>query len=156
MLPQRMNELLHDLLPEDAWQTRRREENGLVFVEFTLQDVELLHRLGIEADNLGPRLVVCMWDERSPLEIGGYLVVDNVAMGLPAMGGIRLSPDITPAQIHNLARGMTMKNAAADLPFGGGKSGLVAPANLSPSDHMQVVRGFAHLIRRYAHLYNPG
>lgn len=156
MLPKRMNEMLHDLLPENVWQTRRREEEGLVFMEFTMQDVELLHRLGIEADNLGPRLVVCMWDEGSPQEVGGYLVVDNVAMGLPAMGGIRLSPDITPAAIHNLARGMTMKNAAADLPFGGAKSGIVAGTNLSPTDHTSVVRGFAHLLSRYVKLYNPG
>ncbi len=49
-----------------------------------------------------------------------------------------------------------MKNAAADLPFGGGKSGIVAPTNLSPADHTAVVRGFAHLIRRYVRLYNPG
>ncbi|CAG0945000.1 Catabolic NAD-specific glutamate dehydrogenase RocG [Anaerolineae bacterium] len=156
MLPKRMNEFLHDLLPEHVWQTRRKEENGLVFLEFTSQDVELLHRLGIEVDNLGPRLVVCMWNERDALEIGGYLIVDNVAMGLPAMGGIRLAPDVTPAAIHNLARGMTLKNAAADLPYGGGKSGIVAPTNLSPAQHTQVVRGFAHLIRRYVRLYNPG
>lgn len=156
MLPKRMNEYLHDVLPENVWQTRRIEDNGLVFMEFSSQDVELLHRLGIEVDNLGPRLVVCMWNEREPQEIGGYLVVDNVAMGLPSMGGIRMLPDVTPAAIHNLARGMTMKNAAADLPFGGGKSGIVAPTNLAPADHTAVVRGFAHLIRRYVRLYNPG
>lgn len=156
MIPKRMYDYLHDVLPENVWQTRRIEDNGLVFMEFTSQDVELLHRLGIEVDNLGPRLVVCMWNEREPLEIGGYLVVDNVAMGLPSMGGIRMLPDVTPAAIHNLARGMTMKNAAADLPFGGGKSGIVAPTNLSPADHTAVVRGFAHLIRRYVRLYNPG
>ena len=156
MLPKQMNELLRDLLPENVWQNRRKEENGLVFMEFTSQDVELLHRLGIEVDNLGPRLVVCMWDERSPREIGGYLIVDNVAMGLPAMGGIRMALDVTPAQIHNLARGMTMKNAAADLPFGGAKSGLVASAGLSPVEHVEVVREFAHLLRRYIRYYNPG
>jgi glutamate dehydrogenase (NAD(P)+) len=156
MLPKQMNELLHDLLPEHVWQSRRKEEAGLVFMEFTSQDVELLHRLGIEVDNLGPRLVVCMWNEQSAREIGGYLVIDNVAMGLPAMGGIRMLPDVTPAQIHNLARGMTMKNAAADLPYGGAKSGIVAGTNLSPAEHTEVVRGFAHLIRRYVRLYNPG
>jgi glutamate dehydrogenase (NAD(P)+) len=156
MLPKRMNEFLRDLLPDEVWQTRRIEENGLCYLEFTSQDVELLHRLGIEVDNLGPRLVVCMWNEREPQEIGGYLVVDNVAMGLPAMGGIRLSPDVTPAAIHNLARGMTMKNAAADLPYGGAKAGIVASPNLSPADHTAVVRGFAHLIRRYVRWYNPG
>ena len=156
MLPKRMKELLRDLLPENVLASRRKEEDGLIFMEFTSQDVELLHRLGIEVDNLGPRLVVCMWDERSAREIGGYLIVDNVAMGLPAMGGIRLSLDVTPAQIHNLARGMTMKNAAADLPFGGAKSGIIAGTNLSPAEHTEVVRGFAHLLRRYVRLYNPG
>jgi glutamate dehydrogenase (NAD(P)+) len=158
MIPKRMNEYLHDVLPENVWQMRRIEDNGLIFMEFTSQDVELLHRLGIEVDNLGPRLVVCMWNEREPQEIGGYLVVDNVAMGLPSLGGIRMLPDVTPGMIYNLARGMTMKNAAADLPFGGGKAGIVAPAsaNLSPADHTAVVRGFAHLIRRYVRLYNPG
>ena len=156
MIPKRMNELLRDLLPENVLASRRKEEDGLIFMEFTSQDVELLHRLGIEVDNLGPRLVVCMWDERSAREIGGYLIVDNVAMGLPAMGGIRMLPDVTPAQIHNLARGMTMKNAAADLPYGGGKAGIVAGANLSPAEHTEVVRGFAKLLRRYVRLYNPG
>lgn len=158
MIPQRMHELLRDLLPEHVWQTRRKQENGRVYMEFTSQDVELLHRLGIEVDNLGPRLVVCMWDERAPLEIGGYLVVDNVAMGLPALGGIRMLLDITPAIIHNLARGMTMKNAAADLPYGGGKAGIVAGRGeaTSPLQHTAVVRGFAHLLRPYMRLYNPG
>ena len=112
MLPKRMNEFLRDLLPDDVWQTRRIEEHGLDYLEFTSQDVELLHRLGIEVDNLGPRLVACMWNEHEPQEIGGYLVVDNVAMGLPAMGGIRVSPEVTPAAIHNLARGMTLKNSS--------------------------------------------
>lgn len=156
MLPKRMNEFLRDVLPNEVWQTRRIEENGLCYLEFTSQDVELLHRLGIEVDNLGPRLVVCMWNEREPQEIGGYLVVDNVAMGLPSMGGIRLSPDVTPAAIHNLARGMTLKNAAADLPYGGGKSGIVASTTLAPTEHTAVIRGFAHLLRRYVRVYNPG
>ncbi|MCL4393893.1 MAG: CBS domain-containing protein [Chloroflexi bacterium] len=156
MIPKRMSDLLHEQLPENVWQNRRIEDKGLVFMEFTSQDVELLHRLGIEADNLGPRLVVCMWDEQTPREVGGFLIVDNVSMGLPAMGGIRLSPDITPAQIHNLARGMTMKNAAADLPFGGAKSGIVASTTLSPAEHLETVRGFAHLLKRYVRLYNPG
>ena len=68
MLPKRMNEFLRDLLPDEVWQTRRIEENGLCYLEFTSQDVELLHRLGIEVDNLGPRLVACMWNEREPQE----------------------------------------------------------------------------------------
>lgn len=86
-------------------------------------------------DKLGPRLVACVWDEESPLEIGGYVVVDNLAMGRPSMGGIRVLPSITPIDIHNLARGMTLKNGAANLPYGGGKSGIVLTGDVpSPID----------------------
>ncbi|MBI5580523.1 MAG: CBS domain-containing protein [Deltaproteobacteria bacterium] len=112
--------------------------------------------MGINCDKLGPKLVACMWDEDPALEIGGYLVVDNLAMGSPSMGGIRMLPDITPADVHNLARGMTLKNAAANLPFGGGKAGIVAAANLSPEAHTEVIRRFARLIRRYRDIYVPG
>ena len=97
-----------------------------------------------------------MWDEEHELEIGGYLVIDNLAMGRPAMGGIRMLPDVTPAAIFNLARGMTLKNAAAGLPYGGGKSGIVAPRGLSPEARRATVRRFAHLIYRYRRIYLPG
>jgi glutamate dehydrogenase (NAD(P)+) len=97
-----------------------------------------------------------MWDEESPLEIGGYLVVDNLAMGRPSMGGIRMLPDVTPASLHNLARGMTLKNAAANLPYGGGKAGILAERSLSAEEHTQVVRGFARLLYRYHPVYLPG
>ncbi|MBT8490559.1 MAG: glutamate dehydrogenase, partial [Deltaproteobacteria bacterium] len=112
--------------------------------------------MGINCDRLGPRLVACVWDETSRLEVGGYLVVDNLAMGSPSMGGIRMQPDITPADIHNLARGMTLKNVAADLPYGGGKAGIVAEPDTSPEEHAEIVKRFARLIRRYRHMYVPG
>jgi glutamate dehydrogenase (NAD(P)+) len=151
-----MNQFLREALPERTWQNRLRREGPLAFMEFGPLDVDRLKRLGIEVDSLGPRLVVCLWDEESPLELGGYLVVDNLAMGRPSMGGIRMLPDVTPAAIHNLARGMTLKNAAANLPYGGGKSGIVAPRKLDPADRETIIRGWARLIRRYQDIYLPG
>ena len=156
MIPKKMKEFLQDALVETTWELRLKKDGPLRFMQFERLDVDRLHSLGIEVDRLGPRLVVCMWDDESPLEIGGYLVVDNLAMGTPAMGGIRLGPDIKPLTIFNLARGMTLKNAAADLPYGGGKAGIVAGRDLSSEDHETVIRGFAHLIRRYKDIYNPG
>ncbi|MFN2278515.1 MAG: Glu/Leu/Phe/Val dehydrogenase dimerization domain-containing protein, partial [Candidatus Promineifilaceae bacterium] len=150
------NQFLREALPERTWQNRLRREGPLAFMEFGPLDVDRLKRLGIEVDSLGPRLVVCLWDEESPLELGGYLVVDNLAMGRPSMGGIRMLPDVTPAAIHNLARGMTLKNAAANLPYGGGKSGIVAPRKLDPADRETIIRGWARLIRRYQDIYLPG
>lgn len=156
MIPRYMHSFLREALPERTWQNRLRREGPLAFMEFGPLDIDRLKRLGIEVDKLGPRLVVCMWDEESPLEIGGYLVVDNLAMGRPSMGGIRMLPNVTPAAIHNLARGMTLKNAAADLPYGGGKSGIVAPAKLNAADREAIICGWARLIRRYHDIYLPG
>ena len=156
MIPKHMNSFLRAALPERTWDNRLERQGPLVFMEFRPLDVDRMRRLGIEVDRLGPYMVVCMWDEESPYEIGGYLVVDNLAMGRPSMGGIRMLPDITPATIHNLARGMTLKNAAAGLPFGGGKSGIVASTDLPPEERQAVIRGFARLIHRYHRIYLPG
>ena len=156
MIPKRMEEYLRDHLPKTAIQRRRHRDDGRCYLELGHTDEHLLARLGITVDKLGPRMVACVWDEASTLEIGGYLVVDNLSMGAPSMGGIRMLPDITPLDIHNLARGMTLKNAAADLPYGGGKSGIVADRDLDPKKHTEIVRGFARLIRRYRDIYVPG
>ncbi len=157
MIPQHMEHYLRERLPERTWHNRLRQSGSVCAMEFSAVDVDRLARLGIVADNLGPWLVACLWDADSPLEIGGYLVVDNLAMGRPSMGGIRMLPDVTPDAIHNLARGMTLKNAAANLPYGGGKAGIVAPARaLTPAEHTEVVRGFARLIAHYRDLYLPG
>lgn len=157
MIPTKMKAFIDEVLPLQTIHNRLQKEGPARYLEFSPLDVDRLQRLGIQVDKLGPHLVVCMWDEESPLEIGGYLVIDNLAMGQPSMGGIRMLPDITPAAIHNLARGMTLKNAAADLPYGGGKSGIVAPkGKLTAGEHTTIVRGFARLIRRYHTIYLPG
>lgn len=156
MIPSRMKQMLQDALPGSVVEKRVIKDGPLRFLEFGPTDVDSLQRLNITVDRLGPRLVSCMWVEDSPLETGGFLVVDNLAMGQPSMGGVRMLPDVTPHDIHNLARGMTLKNAAADLPFGGGKSGIVKPENLSDEDRLSVIQGFAKLIHRYTEIYIPG
>ncbi|MBU1343171.1 MAG: CBS domain-containing protein [Proteobacteria bacterium] len=156
MIPSRMHQFLQDVLPKSVWKNRLIKDGPLRFLEFGPLDVDRLQRLGIKVDRLGPRLVSCMWNEDSPVQIGGFLVVDNLAMGQPSMGGTRMLPDITPDIIHNLARGMTLKNAAADLPFGGGKSGIVKPENLCEKDRHEIIKGFGQLLNRYKEIYIPG
>jgi glutamate dehydrogenase (NAD(P)+) len=156
MIPKRMEAFLRERLPQRAWENRLVRQGDLCYMEFSAVDVDRLARLGVEVDSLGPRTLVCMWDEASPLEVGGYLVIDNLAMGRPAMGGIRMLPDITPAAVRSLARGMTLKNAAANLPFGGGKVGIVAERSLTPAEHTEVVRCFARLLSRYRTVFLPG
>jgi glutamate dehydrogenase (NAD(P)+) len=156
MIPKKMEEFLKKNLPEATFKNRTRKEEGKCFLEFTHNDEHLLSRIGIVVDKLGPEKVICMWDDDAPEEIGGYLVVDNLSMGKPSMGGIRMLPDLKPIDIYNLARGMTLKNAAANLPYGGGKAGIVSQRNLSKKEHETIIRGFAQLIRPYKEDYVPG
>lgn len=156
MIPKQMELYLKANIPDQTWKNRLVCEDGMCFMDFGPLDVDRLRRLGIEVDSLGPKVLSCLWDEASPIEVGGYLVIDNLAMGRPSMGGIRMAPDLTPGTVHNLARGMTLKNAAANLPYGGGKAGIVAETNLPLEIHQELVRRFARLIYRYRDIYLPG
>ena len=53
----------------------------------------------------------------------GYLVVDTLVGGL-ATGGTRMRAGCTMREVEDLARGMTRKTAAFDLPVGGAKGGI--------------------------------
>ena len=79
---------------------------------------------------------------RLPVGCMGYVVVDDVSLG-PAIGGVRMAPSVTVAEVARLARAMTLKNAAALLPHGGGKAGIRTPDGLDPADRERVIRAFA-------------
>lgn len=106
----------------------------------------------LASDDLGPRTVVIVAEPRVGLE--AVVVVDNVACG-PAIGGIRMAPDITVQEVARLARAMTFKNAAAGLPHGGGKAGIVGDPGAPEADRERLVRAFARAIRHLVD-YVPG
>lgn len=61
----------------------------------------------------------------------------------PAKGGIRFHPAVSEGEVDALAYLMTMKCALVDLPFGGGKGGVVVdPSTLSPAERERVARGY--------------
>ena len=93
-------------------------------------------------DDLGPVKVVHLYDPACGLE--GMLVIDNVACG-PAIGGVRMAADVSTEEVFRLARAMTLKNAAAGLPHGGGKAGIVADPKTA--DKPRLIRAFANAIR---------
>jgi glutamate dehydrogenase (NAD(P)+) len=72
-------------------------------------------------DEWGPEKVIQVYDAATSMK--GVLVIDNTSRG-PGKGGIRFTPTVTPWEVFRLARTMTWKCAAADLPFGGAKSGI--------------------------------
>ncbi|MCI4361824.1 MAG: Glu/Leu/Phe/Val dehydrogenase [Thermoplasmata archaeon] len=73
----------------------------------------------------------------------GYRVQYNMARG-PTKGGIRYHPQVTLDEIRALAAWMTWKCAVVNLPYGGGKGGVICDPKHMSQDELQ------RLTRRYA------
>jgi len=72
-----------------------------------------------------------------------YRVQHSIARG-PAKGGIRYHPDVTLDEVQALASWMTWKSAVVNIPFGGGKGGIVCdPTKLSLSELERLTRRYA-------------
>ncbi len=97
-----------------------------------------------EIDEWGPEKVLQVYDPDTGMK--GVLVIDNTSTG-PGKGGIRFAPSVTPLEIFKLARTMTWKCAAAGLPFGGAKGGIIADPN--KVDRVSWMKSFAKMIRPY-------
>lgn len=77
----------------------------------------------------------------------GYRVQHNVSRG-PAKGGVRFHPDVNLDEVKALAFWMTYKCAAVNVPFGGGKGGVICdPSKLSLGELERLARRyFAELV----------
>jgi glutamate dehydrogenase (NAD(P)+) len=95
-------------------------------------------------DAFGPVKVVHVCEPS--LGLRAVLVVDNVARG-PALGGLRMAPDVTVEECARLARAMTLKNSAAGLAHGGGKSVLWGDPRMPREQKERLIRAFAHAMR---------
>ncbi len=96
------------------------------------------------ADEIGPKKVIHVHNPAVGLR--GILVIDNVAIG-PAIGGLRMAPDVSLEECFRLARAMTLKNAAAGLSHGGGKSVLFADPAMPAEKKEQLIRCMASTLR---------
>src|ERR1700686_5074227 len=73
----------------------------------------------------------------------GYRVQHNIARG-PAKGGIRYHPAVTLDEVKALATWMTWKTATVNIPFGGGKGGVICdPKRMSKPELERMTRRFA-------------
>ncbi|HEX7175964.1 MAG TPA: Glu/Leu/Phe/Val dehydrogenase [Pyrinomonadaceae bacterium] len=73
----------------------------------------------------------------------GYRVQHNFARG-PAKGGIRYAPDVTIDEVRALAAWMTWKCAVVNVPFGGGKGGVICdPSQMSLGELERLTRRYA-------------
>ncbi|MFN0100807.1 MAG: Glu/Leu/Phe/Val family dehydrogenase [Bryobacteraceae bacterium] len=72
----------------------------------------------------------------------GYRVQHSIARG-PAKGGIRYAPDVTLDEVRALASWMTWKCAVVNLPYGGGKGGVICdPSILSLIELERITRRY--------------
>lgn len=99
-------------------------------------------------DDLGPEVVMHVYDPETKMK--GVIVLDNLHRG-PAKGGIRMAESADEQEVRGLARAMTLKNALANLPFGGGKSGITINAKtLSEEQKEAQVRAFGKYLAMVA------
>ncbi len=72
----------------------------------------------------------------------GYRVQHSIARG-PAKGGIRYAPDVTIDEVRALASWMTWKCAVVNIPFGGGKGGIICdPKKMSMGELERMTRRY--------------
>jgi glutamate dehydrogenase (NAD(P)+) len=72
----------------------------------------------------------------------GHRVQHSIARG-PAKGGIRYAPDVSLEEVRALASWMTWKCAVVNIPFGGGKGGVVCdPSILSMGELERLTRRY--------------
>jgi glutamate dehydrogenase (NAD(P)+) len=72
----------------------------------------------------------------------GYRVQYNITLG-PAKGGIRYHPGVTLDEVTALAAWMTWKCAVAQVPFGGGKGGVICdPSTMSKRELEALTRRY--------------
>jgi glutamate dehydrogenase (NAD(P)+) len=85
-------------------------------------------------------------DDGSVKVFTGFRVQYNWARG-PTKGGIRWHPEETLSTVKALAAWMTWKTAVMDLPYGGGKGGVICnPKELSDREKERLSRGYIRAI----------
>lgn len=94
---------------------------------------------------LNVRIPVRM-DDGSVKVFTGYRAQHNDSVG-PTIGGVRFHPKINEDEIKALSMWMSLKCGIADLPFGGGKGGILCnPRTLSLGELERLSRGYVRSI----------
>ena len=76
----------------------------------------------------------------------GYRAQHNDAIG-PTKGGVRFHPEVTEKEVSALSIWMTLKSGIVDLPYGGGKGGIICdPREMSFRELEALSRGYVRAL----------
>lgn len=79
----------------------------------------------------------------------GYRAQHNDAVG-PSKGGIRFHPKVDAVEVQALAMWMSIKCGIVDLPYGGGKGGIVCdPREMSMGELERLSRGYVRAVSQF-------
>jgi glutamate dehydrogenase len=133
----------------------KQTENLNVLTQTQMVIKEALHKLGFGEEMyellkeplrfITVRIPVRM-DDGSIKVFTGYRAQHNDAVG-PTKGGIRFHPDVTEDEVKALSLWMTLKCGIANLPYGGGKGGIICePREMSFRELERLSRGYVRAI----------
>ena len=88
-------------------------------------------------------------DDGSVKVFTGFRAQHNDAVG-PTKGGVRFHPDVTEEEVNALAIWMSLKAGIVDLPYGGGKGGIICdPREMSFRELENLSRGYVRAISQF-------
>ncbi|MFJ7728205.1 Glu/Leu/Phe/Val dehydrogenase [Neobacillus sp. NPDC097160] len=108
-------------------------------------NLDMYHLLKEPLKTVSVRIPVRM-DDGSTKVFSGFRAQHNDAIG-PTMGGVRFHPRVSEEEVKALSMWMSMKCGIADLPFGGGKGGIICnPRTMSFGELERLSRGYVRAI----------
>lgn len=85
-------------------------------------------------------------DDGSTKIFTGYRSQHNDAVG-PTKGGVRFHPEVNDDEVKALSMWMSLKCGIVDLPYGGGKGGIICdPRSMSMGELERLSRGYVRAI----------
>lgn len=85
-------------------------------------------------------------DDGSVQVFTGYRAQHNDAVG-PTKGGVRFHPEVSESEVKALSIWMSLKSGIVDLPYGGGKGGIICdPRKMSFGELERLSRGYVRAI----------
>src|SRR5699024_9078875 len=137
--------------------SQREEENNILTSTRTVIK-EALDKLGYPNEvyellkdslrMLKVRIPIRM-DDGSIKVFTGFRAQHNDAVG-PTKGGVRFHPEVTETEVNALAIWMSLKAGIVDLPYGGGKCGIICdPREMSFRELEALSRGYVRAISQF-------